>query len=106
MVWPITGAKSYVCETGKSMKAVELGAPQQDGCCNIAIALIDPESPAQQPSWLEFYRRCSRSFSVLLRETCLQELHDDPFITSCKSRVFNARVGSSRASLVLGQGVR
>jgi hypothetical protein len=23
MVWPITGAESYVCEMGKSMKAVE-----------------------------------------------------------------------------------
>jgi hypothetical protein len=23
------------------MKAVELGAPRQDGCCNIAITLID-----------------------------------------------------------------
>jgi hypothetical protein len=25
MVWPITGPKSYVCETGKSMKAAGLG---------------------------------------------------------------------------------
>jgi hypothetical protein len=31
MVWPITGAKSYVCETGKSIKAVEL-AVSQKGC--------------------------------------------------------------------------
>jgi hypothetical protein len=30
MVWPITGAKSYVCETGKSMKAVELALSQKD----------------------------------------------------------------------------
>jgi hypothetical protein len=32
MVWPITRAKSYVCETGKSMKAVELAAFQKDNC--------------------------------------------------------------------------
>ena len=42
MVCPITGAESYVCETGKSMKAVELTATQWDGCCNIAITLVDP----------------------------------------------------------------
>jgi hypothetical protein len=28
MVWPITGAKSYVGETGKSMNTVELGYPE------------------------------------------------------------------------------
>src|ERR1019366_3871894 len=38
MVWPITGAESYVGKMGESMKAVELRAAQQDGCCNIAIA--------------------------------------------------------------------
>jgi hypothetical protein len=27
MVWPITGANSYVCKTGKSMKAEELAVP-------------------------------------------------------------------------------
>jgi hypothetical protein len=31
MVWPITGAESYVGETGKSMKAVELAVAQKDG---------------------------------------------------------------------------
>jgi hypothetical protein len=45
MVWPITGAESYVGKMGESMKAVELRAAQQDGCCNIAIALIDPRRP-------------------------------------------------------------
>jgi hypothetical protein len=30
MVWPITGAKSYVCETGKSIKAVELAVQLLD----------------------------------------------------------------------------
>jgi hypothetical protein len=29
MNWPITGAESYVRETGKSMKAGELAAPQK-----------------------------------------------------------------------------
>jgi hypothetical protein len=28
MVWPITGANSYVCKTGKSMKAEELAVPR------------------------------------------------------------------------------
>jgi hypothetical protein len=32
MVWPIIRGKSYVGETGKSMKAVELAASQKD-CC-------------------------------------------------------------------------
>jgi hypothetical protein len=41
MVWPITGAESYVCETGKSMKAVELAVAQKDGWRKIAITLID-----------------------------------------------------------------
>jgi hypothetical protein len=34
--------ESYVCETGKSMKAMELVVAQEDCCCNISIALIDP----------------------------------------------------------------
>jgi hypothetical protein len=41
MVWPITGGKSYVGETGKSMRALELVGPQQDGWRNIPISLID-----------------------------------------------------------------
>jgi hypothetical protein len=41
MVWPIIRGESYVGETGKSIKAVEL-AVSQEGCCrNIPIALID-----------------------------------------------------------------
>jgi hypothetical protein len=47
MIWPITGAESYVRETGKSMKAVELAA-QEDGWCNLAISLIDPWSANSQ----------------------------------------------------------
>ena len=39
MVWPITGAESYVRETGKSMKAVELAATQEDCWRNNAITL-------------------------------------------------------------------
>jgi hypothetical protein len=38
MVWPITGAKSYVCETGKSMKAVEMAVAQEGSWRKIAIA--------------------------------------------------------------------
>jgi hypothetical protein len=41
MVWPITGAKSYVCETGKSMNAMGLAVAQEDGWRYIAITLID-----------------------------------------------------------------
>jgi hypothetical protein len=41
MVWPITGAKSYVCETGKSIKAVELAVSQKGCWRKIAISLID-----------------------------------------------------------------
>jgi len=35
-----SGKKGF-CETGKSMKGMDLGALQQDGCCNIAISLIE-----------------------------------------------------------------
>jgi hypothetical protein len=30
LLWPIPGAESYVCQTGKSMKAVELAVAQKD----------------------------------------------------------------------------
>jgi hypothetical protein len=40
-VLSITGAESYVCETGKSMKAVVLAATQKGCWRNIAITLID-----------------------------------------------------------------
>ncbi|MGA8214795.1 MAG: hypothetical protein WB799_14460, partial [Candidatus Sulfotelmatobacter sp.] len=33
MVWSITGAESYVRETGKSMKAAGLAVAQDDFCC-------------------------------------------------------------------------
>jgi hypothetical protein len=33
--------ESYVCETGKSMKAMELAVAQEDNCRKIAIALIN-----------------------------------------------------------------
>jgi hypothetical protein len=57
MVWPITGAESYVCETGKSMKSMGLAVSQKDWWRNIpitvrrdsAVKLIDGlagESPA------------------------------------------------------------
>src|ERR1700693_3336035 len=39
MVWAITGAESYVCETGKSMKAMELAVSRKDGRRNIAVTL-------------------------------------------------------------------
>jgi len=42
MVWPITGAESYVCETGKSMKAVELAASQKGCWRKIPVSLIGP----------------------------------------------------------------
>jgi hypothetical protein len=35
--------ESYVCETGKSMKAMELAVAQEDCCCNIPIALMTPD---------------------------------------------------------------
>jgi len=45
MVWPITGAESYVCEAGKSMKAmveaVKLAVGQGDCWRNVAIAFIE-----------------------------------------------------------------
>jgi hypothetical protein len=47
MVRPITDAKSYVGETGKSMKAVKLALSQKDGWRKIAITLIDPAKGAQ-----------------------------------------------------------
>jgi hypothetical protein len=40
MVWPITDAKSYVGETGKSMKAVKLALFQKDGWRKISTSLI------------------------------------------------------------------
>jgi hypothetical protein len=42
MVWPITGANSYVCKTGKSMKAEELAVPRGGSWRNIPFTLIDP----------------------------------------------------------------
>jgi hypothetical protein len=42
MVWPITGAESYVCEKGKSMNAVDRA--QEDCWREIAIALNDQRS--------------------------------------------------------------
>jgi hypothetical protein len=39
MVCPITGAKSYVCETGKSMNGEQLAASQHHGWRNIPISL-------------------------------------------------------------------
>src|ERR1039458_1780753 len=33
--------ESYLCETGKSMKGLELAVAQEDCCCNISITLID-----------------------------------------------------------------
>ena len=44
MVWPITGAKSYVCETGKSIKAVELAVSQKGCWRKIPITLTDQRS--------------------------------------------------------------
>ena len=41
MVWPIIRGESYVGETGKSMKAVDLALSQEGCCCKIAITLID-----------------------------------------------------------------
>jgi hypothetical protein len=41
MVCPITGGKSYVDETGKSMKAVKLELSPNDSWRKIAITLID-----------------------------------------------------------------
>src|ERR1700732_1724503 len=37
MVWPITGGKSYVGDTGKSMRAPELAVPQKGCWCNIPV---------------------------------------------------------------------
>jgi len=37
--------ESYVCEAGKSMKAVELAVARKDSCCNISKSLIDLECP-------------------------------------------------------------
>ena len=34
--------ESYVCRTGKSMKALELAVACKNGCCKIAISLINP----------------------------------------------------------------
>jgi hypothetical protein len=44
MVWPITGAESYVRETGKSMKGREMPVALEDGWRNIAISLIEPKA--------------------------------------------------------------
>jgi len=41
MVWPIMRGKSYVGETFKSMKAVELALSQKDGLRKIALTLTD-----------------------------------------------------------------
>jgi hypothetical protein len=57
MVWPITGAESYVWETGKSMKAVAMAVGQEDCWRNIAssaaIFSLSEESrgisPPQKP---------------------------------------------------------
>src|ERR1700681_1540650 len=39
MVWPITGAESYVCETGKSTKSMGLAVSQKDWWRNIPITV-------------------------------------------------------------------
>jgi hypothetical protein len=36
MVWPITGAESYVWKTSKSMKAMELAVTEKDCCRKIS----------------------------------------------------------------------
>jgi len=41
MVWPITGAESYVCETGKSMKGMELADAQEDWFQDIAFGRFE-----------------------------------------------------------------
>lgn len=51
-VLSITGAESYVCETGKSMKAVVLAATQKGCLRNIAITLIDQRSKRVM-AWLQ-----------------------------------------------------
>ena len=35
--------ESYVCETGKSMKAMQLAVPRKGCCCKIAVTLIDTD---------------------------------------------------------------
>jgi hypothetical protein len=59
MVWPITGAESYVGETGKSMKAMEFAVAQEDGWRNIPITLIEPLTGvlALSPGCVDYYRR-------------------------------------------------
>jgi hypothetical protein len=42
MVWPIIRGKSYVRETGKSMKVEEMVVAQEDGWRKIAVTLIAP----------------------------------------------------------------
>jgi hypothetical protein len=41
MVWPIIRGKSYVGETGKSMKVGEMVVAQEHGCRKITVTLID-----------------------------------------------------------------
>jgi hypothetical protein len=48
MAWPITGAESYVRETGKSMKGREMAVAQEDGWRSIPITLIDSRSANSQ----------------------------------------------------------
>jgi len=43
MVWPIIRDESYVAETGKSMKALELAASHKGGWRKIPITLKTPQ---------------------------------------------------------------
>jgi len=40
MLCPITGAESYVCDTGKSMKAVGLAVAQEDSVAKSRLRLL------------------------------------------------------------------
>jgi hypothetical protein len=50
MVWPIIRSKSYVGETGKSMKVGELAGTQEGGWRYIAVTLKTP----QRALWPDF----------------------------------------------------
>jgi hypothetical protein len=51
MVWPITGAESYVGKMGESMKVGEMVVAQEDGWRKIAIALTMLGQNALSPGY-------------------------------------------------------
>jgi len=56
MVWPIIRGKSYVGETGKSMKSEEFAEFQKDGWRKIALSLVEGAQRVKSPDFRQLAR--------------------------------------------------